>query len=121
LMKFSLRKQHKIDGRPAAIESMPRPPRNFDPVEVQRGQIFAAESKVYIDIIKRISTHRSDAAVMAYIRSIGLSLASERPLDFEAVYDQMLGDPRIPDETKDLIASVTLDLQALDLQIEVLP
>ena len=94
---------------------------NFDPVEFRRGRIFAGELKVYIDIIKRISTHWSDAAVMAYIRSIGLSLASERPLDFETVYDQMLGDPRIPDETKDLIASVTLDLQAADLQIEVLP
>ena len=120
-MKFSLRKQHKIEGRLPAIESMPRPPSNFDPVEVQRGQIFAAESKVYIDIIKRISTHRSDAAVLSYVRAIGLALASERPLDFETIYNQMLGDPTIPNDSKDLIASVTLDLQAADLQIEVLP
>ena len=90
---------------------------NYDPVELQRGKIFAAELKPYTDAIKQIEMDDSDAAVLSYLRALSLALASERPLDFDVVYQQMLDDPGIPGASKDLIAGVTLDLQAADLQI----
>ena len=90
---------------------------NYDSVELQRGKIFAAELKPYMDAIKQIEIDDSDAAVLSYLRALSLALASERPLDFDVVYQQMLDDPGIPGASKDLIAGVTLDLQAADLQI----
>ena len=91
--------------------------RNYDPVELQRGRMFAAELKPYMDAIKQLEMDDGDAAVLSYLRAISFALASERPLDFDAVYQQMLDDPTIPGTSKDLIAGVTLDLQAADLQI----
>ena len=70
-----------------------------------------------MDAIKQIEMDDSDEVVMSYLRAISLALASERPLDFDAIYQQMLDDVAIPDESKDLVARVTLDLQAVDLQM----
>jgi len=91
--------------------------KSYNSVELQRGKIFATELRPYIDAIKQIQMEDSDVAVLSYLRAISLALASERPLDFDEVYQQMLDDPAIPDASKDLIARVTLDLQATDLQI----
>ena len=91
--------------------------KNYNPVELQRGRIFASELKPHLDAIKLIGSDDSDVAVLSYLRAISLALAAERPLDFDEVYQQMLDDPTIPDASKDLIARITLDLQAADLQI----
>jgi hypothetical protein len=91
--------------------------KSYDPVELQRAKIFAAELRPHIDAIKQIVVEEGDRAVLSYLRAISLALASERPLDFDAVYQQMLDDPTIPSVSKDMIAGVTLDLQAADLQI----
>ncbi len=91
--------------------------RTYNLVELQRAKIFAAELRPYMEAIKQIEMDDGDAAVLSYLRAISLAIASERPLDFDAVYQQMLDDPTIPDASKDLIARVTLDLQAADLQI----
>ena len=90
---------------------------NYNQVELQRSKILAAELKPYLDAIKQLGMDDRDVAVLSYLRAISLALASERPLDFEAIYQQMLDDPTIPDESKDLVAQATLDLQAADLQI----
>jgi len=90
---------------------------NYNPVELQRGKIFAAELKPVMNALKQIVMNDSDVAVLSYIRAIALSLATESPPDFDAIYQQMLDDPTIPGASKDLIARVTLDLQAADLQI----
>ena len=90
---------------------------NYNPVELARSKLLAAELRPKIDAIKHIEMDDSDGAVLSYLRAIALALASERPLDFDAIYEQMLDDPKIPDASKDLIARVTLDLQAADLQI----
>src|SRR2546427_4844471 len=90
---------------------------NYDPVELQRGKIFAAELRPYMDAVKQIEMDDGDVEVLSYLRAISLALASERPLDFDAIYQQMLDDPTIPDQSKDLVARTTLHLQAADLQI----
>jgi hypothetical protein len=103
---LSRRKRRVVEARLAEVNSLPRA-RAYDEVELQRGRILAAESKPHID---------NAATIQSYIRAIALALASERPLDFETIYDQML-DSDLPDEAKDLVASATLDMQAADLMI----
>ena len=90
---------------------------NYDQVELQRSKILTAELKPYLKAIKQLGMDDRDVAVLSYLRAISLALASERPLDFEAIYQQMLDDPAISDQSKDLVARATLDLQAADLQI----
>src|SRR5437762_2540480 len=91
--------------------------KSYDPVELQRAKIFAAELRPHIDAIKQIVVEEGDRAVLSYLRAICFALASERPLDFDAVYEQMLDDPKIPDTSKDLIAHITLGLQGVDIQL----
>jgi len=116
LGKLTRRKSRKAEKGLAAINSMPRPLRNYDQIEVQRGQTLAAESRGYLDAIRKIGLDDNDAVIQSYIRGIGLALASERPFDFTALYDQML-ESDLPDTAKDLIASATLDMMAAELTI----
>ena len=45
---------------------------NYNPVELQRGKIFAAELKPVMNALKQIVMNYSDVAVLSYIRAIAV-------------------------------------------------
>jgi len=85
-----------------------RPTRNYEEAKLMAGVALYRSVHHYVETIKQIGLGTSDEIILGHLRAISIALVSQ---DFPTIYDQAVGDARLTESERDLIASATLDMQ----------